>query len=279
MGLATELFRANRWSIVSLDPEVVITLTGDMPPEQGMDVEKRPQVALASSPGSASPTVQWVAGGALVHRFRGVLRARTMLDDIEPARAALEACRNRDATLGRAPRVTVTWGVLTVTGFVTGLTGRIDGYWATGHPRLYAFDLEVTEAPQVSLSISSPRAGETQYIVLTSGETFELLGWRYLRDPLKGELVRRENPELGEEREAAGDRVKVLEPEHPRMRVRVRPLAPCFQDRTDSGDTWQPLIDELAELRGTANSPGLSWARLTEVISGEIDEEIGDAGA
>ena len=60
------------------------------------------------------------------------------------------------------------------------------------------------------------------------------------------------------------------------MRVRVRPLAPAFQDRTDSGATWQPIVDELAELRGTSSSPGLAWARLDEVISGEVDEEIAD---
>lgn len=269
MGILSELLDINRWNLRAADDLVVLSLQGQYQPDGGMSSEKTPLVSLQGTPGSASPSAQWVAGGARVKRIRSSWVSLNFLMDIRPQIEALRATVERDPTLGRAPLVTLTWGDEQITGFVTALRDTIPGLWVTGLPRSCEFEFEVTEVPQVSVKTGSVQTGETQWITLADGQTFEALGLRYYGAPLLGEFIRRENPALARDPEVAGARVKVLEREHRRARGTVYPTSPPFLDRTRQEATWQPVVEALAVTRGYT-SGSLRWEQLPEVLDGQV---------
>lgn len=266
MGLS-DLVKFNLWRLVSVDPEVVLELEAQADPPEGVTVQRPPVVAGGGSPGSTAPAVQWVAGGSQQLRISDAFWSKHFGDDISAKITVLDRLVSRDATLGRAPLVEFTWASVSLRGYVTGQY-RIVGFWVTGLPKGVVFELTVTEAPSLALSTGSP-SGETLYVVGADGELFESLGLRYFGDPLKGELIRRVNPDLAAARTIAGERVKVLEREHPSMRESIVPTAPCFLDRRRQGTTWQPVVEDLCETRGVT-SVGRPWALLEEVASGEV---------
>ena len=127
--------------------------------------------------------------------------------------------------------------------------------------------MEITGAEDVAPS-TSENVGETQFLRFSSGETFEEYGARYLGSALRGELIRRINPELAGLPEQAGDRVRVFEKSHDDMRGRVTPQAIPFND--DAGLGAVPaLLEELAIERLT-NGMGLDYDQLPEVLAGLV---------
>ena len=271
MGLS-DLIKWNVWTITSLDPEITIGTTGkglegQFQPEGGASWEARPALAESATVGSDRPAVQFVHGGKRVVKFRSSFVSLNQLDDIGPKLDALEALDRKDDSLGRAPRVSFQWSDLEIEGFAR-VRKRVVGFWGiTEWPKRVDFEIEIVEALELDLDGSGSSSGETQHVTLGLGETFEVLGARYLGSPLRGELIRRENPSLAAG-EAAGDRVKVLERSHPRMRGRVRPSSPPFLD-VSGADVWADTVTDLAEDRGTTTR-GLSWDRLPEVVAGEV---------
>jgi hypothetical protein len=256
------------WNLSSLDPEVAIHLRAQYPLTDGLETKADPTIGRSSSAGSSSPSVQWSAGGAESVKLTATFQALHFLDDLRPKIALLERTRKYDPSLGRAPRMLFSWGERVLAGFVTSLDLRILDRFVTGLPRSVTFQLEITEAPVVVVETVSPVSGETLYVRLVDGQTFEQLGAAYLGNPLRGELIRRLNPEvLGVDgaREEGGDRVKVLEADHPEMRATVKPTAPPFLD-----DDWKTIVQDLGVTRGTGTTRGLPWALLPEVLSGEV---------
>lgn len=269
MGIAA-LVKFNRWIVTSLDPSILLVLEGQFQPEGGADVSDSPALSETATAGAATPVVQFVHGGKRVVRISSSFYSLHQLDDIGPKLDALERLGARDATLGRCPRVSFTWGQITIEGFAYA-DRKIVGWWPlSGWARGVEFTLTITEALPLDVTgTGSTSSGETQHVTLAAGETFELLGARHLGSALKGELIRRENPDLAAG-EAAGDQVKILEADHPRFRVtKIRPLAPCFLDRGDSGATWQPVIEDLAATRGV-ELLGTPWDLQADVIDGSV---------
>lgn len=267
MGVA-DLVKWNVWTITSLDSGVALNLEGQFQPEGGAEWEARPSLAESVTAGSDRPAVQWVAGGRRSVRFRSSYVSLNQLDDIGPKIDALEALDTKDASLGRAPRVSFQWSDLEIEGFAR-VRKRVAGYWPVSEwPRRVDFEIEIVEARELDLDgTGTSSSGETQHLTLADGETFEVLGARYLGSPLRGELIRRVNPSTADG-EQAGDRVKVLERSHPSMRGTVRPSSPAFVGVMDGGDVAELLV-ELAADRGDSTR-GLSWARLPEVVAGEV---------
>jgi hypothetical protein len=264
MGLL-DLLKFNQWRVTSLDAQVFLELVGQYNPEEGIDIVKAPSITESSTPGSPVPSQSWTKGGAEHWRFRSVFNSPHNLADIREEIGKLETLQKLDTLLGRAPRVRLEWGDHVLDGFAV-LQLRHHGFWAiTGLPRGMSFELDIVEAPILDFE-DQGSTGETQYVVLGRGESFETLGVRYLGDALKGELLRRANPEIADG-EGPGDLVKVLEREHPSMRVKsIRPTSPPFLDPAQDESTWQPLVTELA----TTRSRGLAWEQLPEVIAGEV---------
>lgn len=260
-----DLIDLNRWVIQTLDPAVFIKMKGQYNPDNGVESGQQPNLSSSSTAGSEEPTVVWVGGGSRTVRFSSRLRSLHSADDIRGKIRDLERLRERDPLLGRAPRVSFAWGDTEVEGFVSRLRIVKNGHWVTGLPKEALFDLEVTSAPDPKGEIGT---GETQYVYLVGGETFETLGYRYLGDPLKGELIRRINPKIAGRPEEAGDRVKVLEKEHPKMRGEVKPLSPPFLDKNNDG-VWATVVDALGVSRGSTEN-GLSFDQLPEVVAGLV---------
>ena len=266
MGLA-DLIQFNVWTLTSLDAGISLDLEGQFQPEGGAEVQASPTLSSSSTVGSERPAVQWVAGGGRSVRFRSSYVSRNQLDDIGPQLATLIALDRRDSTLGRAPRVSFQWGDLEIEGFAR-VRHRVAGWWSvSGWPMRVDFEIEILESMPLDLDGSGSSSGETQHLTLADGQTFETLAALHLGDPLRGDLIRRLNPKLAAG-EVAGDRVKVLERSHPAMRGTFRPSAPSFLELGSSGEL-DAILEGLAADRG-ATTRGLSWARLPEVVTGEV---------
>lgn len=269
MGLS-DLIKWNQWTITSLDAVVSLNLEGQYDPDNGVETDAAPILSESSTVGSERPSVQWVAGGRRSVRFRSTYASYHQLDDITAKLTALDALDRRDASLGRAPRVSFQWGDLALEGFAK-VQKRIDGWWpVSGWPRRVDFEIEIVEAYPLDVGAgSSSSSGETQFLTLGDGETFENLAAVHLGSPLKGDLIRRLNPAIAAG-EQAGDRVKVLERNHPAMLEAVRPSSPPFLGlEPKASDPVYQVLEDLAESRGTT-TPGLAWSRLPEVVAGEV---------
>ncbi len=265
MGLS-DMVKFNPWTVVAVDSGVSLELEGEFQPEDGVEVNGAPVLGQTSTVGSAEPATQWVSGGARTVRIRSSFFSRHTLEDIRDRYDALEALDRHDPTLGRAPRVSFTWGTIEIEGFAT-VRKRITAFWpVTDFPRQIVFDLTITRAVPLDLGDSGSGSGETQHVTLAEGETFEILALRHFGDPLRGELIRRENPGLAHGEEA-GDRAKILERTHPRMRGTVRPTSPPFLSVGRGGP--DELLAALAVDRGSGTR-GISWERLPEVLAGEV---------
>ncbi len=241
------------WSIVSVDPAVRLTYAGRSP-LLNVRRRKRPNVTHAATPGTSRPAAQWVHAGPEVVAFTVEVAGENMTHDLAPELNALRALTAIDPQVGRGPRVVWTWGRDTITGFVTAADENIASKWVTGLARAVVFELEITEAPDL---VESAPTGETLYTRVADGDTFEGLGFRHTGDPLRGELIRRGNPALAQRELAAGDRVRILEADHPDMRKRV---AAASVPLAAAGAAAE--IEALAESRGTVNR---AWALLPGV--------------
>lgn len=252
------------WELVSIDSEVYLVIKPALPPVNGLAIEGDPNVAKIEAAGSL-PTTQWLSPGVQSMTVEGRLYAGSILTDLRKIKEDILRLKQVDPTLGRAPRVSLLWGDDVITGFVTALPMRTIGYWATGEPRDIEFTITVTEAPETSIEgVSGANGGETLHLALSAGETFEALGRRYLRDPLRGDLIRGINPAVSRRRESAGTRVKVFERSHPAMREAVVPRAPCFAQLRDGSRPWAPLLAELAAARATRS--GKPYRLLPEML-------------
>lgn len=242
------------WKVVSLDPEVVILLEPAQPPVDGMTITPDPQTAVLSG-ASSPPSVQWLGPGVRVVKLDGILAASGILVDLRPQRDMIAALTALDPILGRAPRVSLTWGDDEISGFVTACPQKVVRYWATGEPQIVEFSVEVTEAPETSIEGVSISFGESLHLAFGQSEGFETLGRRYLGAALSGELIRRINPKIARDRETSGTRAKVFEKSHPAMRGEVRPVAPCFARPRDGSEPWAELINEIAATRSGRGLP------------------------
>jgi hypothetical protein len=256
------LNRWQRWRIVSLDPGVPILIDRQIPSDGGASIRLSPVVSSSSSPGS-SGSAQWVASPVEVLRVDLVIPSRDLTDDLRPLEADLRRLVVADPTLRRAPRVRLEEGTTSIEGFVESLEIAIPRRWISGLPRMIRASLSVVAASPIVEEIVQPGLRETSWIDLAEGETLEAVAGRLLGDPLRAEFIRRLNPEIATRTPAAGDRIRVFDADHPRMRGPVRPISPAL---FDAGATL--ALDELVRRRLSARS--VAWELLPEVAAGEI---------
>jgi hypothetical protein len=254
---------SERWRIVSLDPELDLSIVSDFRPEGGVEDLQPGVFATAGSVGSSAPDTQWIRSGARTKRLRDSFVSRDMSDDLRPIRRKLERLRERDPALLRPPLISLTWGDQELTGLAIDVRITEDGRWTSGLPRRITVEIVVQATQRPSATIGATPTGETTYVTLGAGQVLESLAAQLYGDASRGELIRRQNPELASRLELAGDLVKVLEADHPDARGTVRPLSAPFLS-----DGWEDLVNELAAQRGTTASPGTSYALLPEIAAG-----------
>lgn len=255
------------WRIGSLDPQVVLDLAGYT---DGVDDSASPVLAGSGPTPGTDASVAFVGVGPRRVRFRTRFVGEYNGDSLASTLERLRALRTVNPVLGRAPRVQFSWGLVRIAGLAESADIRIVGLWPNGTVREIAAEIAIVASSPIAVQTVDPSAGETLYTPLREGETFESLGQRLWGDPLRGDLIRRENPELaaGEE---AGDLVRVLEREHPRSSGEVRPVAAPLVRLRDGSTPWRDLVDQLGRERGSAAGQlGLSWDRLPEVLAGEV---------
>lgn len=261
--------RATQWLLTTAHddsraaPGARVTLTGWT---DAVEDQRRPVLGGSTSTGAAGPVVQWVAGGARRVAWRARWAAADTSEDLEPTLRALDTLRARDSVLLRAPLVYVVHPQMAgCYGLVETADYSVVSWWPNGQVREVVADLAVVEVRRVELEVELPGAGETLWTVLADGETFESLAARLWRDPLRGDLIRRTNPDVVEEPAA---RVRVLEREHPKIASPVRPVAPAFARLADGSWPSRSLLEQLGVER--LAGVGVAWERLPEVVAGEV---------
>jgi len=243
------------WRIVSLDPEIGILLTSPTPLADGTSRDLSPSVNVETPAGAAGPQAQWVSGPTGAVRVSATWAAVDTSVDLSGTLASLERLTARDPVLGRAPRVRLEDGPSVVEGFVVSLRLTLARWAVAGTLRLIVAELEIVPAARVIVETEQPALRETTWVEIPEGGTWEHLAARLLGDPLRGTLIADLNPREAVYGLQGGDRVRVFEAEHPAMRKRVAPVAPCFV-----GDSWRAALQALAEDRGTVTR-GMEYAR------------------
>ena len=260
MGL-TDLVKFNVWTIESIDDGVSLKIEGDYPPE-GFRSSKEGAIGVTGRPGG-SPTVTYNGDGAEVLTWGATWKSDNFAHDRRDVLDSLRAVRQMDIEVGRAPLMEFSWGEHQLAGFVK-VSYSVSGYWAaTGFPKIIRARIELVE--EATEAGSADEGGETTYVKLATGETFEILAARLLGNPMRAENVRRINPTLASGAEKGGDRVKVFERSHPEMRARPAPTSLPFL----VVDDWGPVLQDRAEARGVTRN-GLPWRLLPEVIAGDV---------
>lgn len=162
--------------------------------------------------------------------FTATFNSESAFDDLTPIQSALFLLASNDDVLGRRPVLIFTYGRLTLRCILSGEVGV--GYphghhFLTGNPRDMTFDMSLEKSVTYGLDYMGTKEKESIYHTLAAGETPELLAWRYLGDPLLGVKIRQFNRQYNPE-PGIGDRLKVLEATHSKMRGAVRPRSPAF---------------------------------------------------
>lgn len=242
------------WRIVSLDPEVSIALTSSVPLSDGLSRDLSPAVDVETPAGASRPQAQWVAGPSGQTQIAAMFPASDASVDLTGVLATLERLTARDPVLGRAPRIRLEDGPTVVEGFVSSLRVLLARWPVSGALRLITAEITIAPASTITVETEQPALRETTWVEVPAGGEFEHLALRLLGDPLRGTLIGDLNPAEAIYGLEAGDRVRVFEPEHPAMRRRVAPVAPCFV-----GEDWPAVIQALGEDRGTVTR-GMDYA-------------------
>lgn len=242
------------WRIVSVDPEVALALTSTVPLSDGLARDLTPVVASETPAGAQRPQAQWVAGPSGETRITAMFPAVDASVDLTSTVATLERLVARDPVLGRAPRVRLEDGPTVAEGFVSALRVQVFRWPVSGAIRLLTAEITISPASVIVVETEQPALRETTWVDVPAGGEFEHLALRLLGDPLKGTLIADLNPAEAIYGLEAGDRVRVYEPEHPAMRRKVAPSAPCFV-----GNDWPAVLQTLAEDRGTTTR-GMDYA-------------------
>lgn len=244
---------ANAWRIDSADAAVIFTILGRWPANEPIRVRRGGSLSVQSGPGARLPVVQDADGGAESWSFSGTIAGRHNEDDVRADLEVLDRLAVPDATLGRRPRIRLEAAGRVIIGIVASYEDEDLGVWpATLLPRGRSFTLEVTEAPDVALEEAqlSP-AGETAFVTLAAGESFESLARSFYGDPLLGVHIAAENPaSVGD----VGDLIRVLEADHPRVRAPVRPGSAAFTGA-------ETVLEALGRSRGVTQL-GVTRAQL-----------------
>lgn len=174
-------------------------LEGQFPPED-------PTLNLSSTYGQhttlnrENPIIQFLHGDADTFSFTARYYAMHANDNMPTKQfATLASWRLRDPTLARPPRVAFTLGNIIPfpEAVIVGL-GNISYSEPKQDGDIREVSLRVDLLRYTKYSLLTTPEPETRYHRARTGDYFELLGWQEYRDPMLGDIIRRDHPDKTE---------------------------------------------------------------------------------
>ena len=222
----------------------------------GISGTKPATIPMAGSPWEKNLTALYLSSGD----------DDSSLDQI---RTTLYRMKAKEPLVGRQPLLRFRYGEIDRLVWLRFVSCSIPfGLHTTGKLRAARVSLDLVEAISRKLGQvpTSPFEKETTWHTLGPGETYELLAWNLLGDPLKGVLIRRINPDVVL---AVPDaRVRVFDRAHSRMRAPVRPRA-VFWSAADA-PTYARLTKKMqARLFGAPRAWDALPAAVRTIPDGE----------
>jgi len=207
------------------------------------------------------PDAATVPGQPLRVEVTSTFVARDLLEDLSVVARRLEQMREFVPSLGRKPVVRFEWGETAVVGQLASL--RIEPEtrrMMNGNLVAFRVQFALLRRREPTPEYISPTTPEpsTVHLELGAHETFEWAAWRILRNPDLGIVVRRYNPDAGDEE--GGARIAVLPRGHSAHGAPLAPVSAPF------AGAYAPELQRHAErLRGGMRR----WAALPAELTGE----------
>lgn len=167
-------------------------------PPTGFSEERTVNWASATGMTRENPILQFSNGNQRTYTFGARLWAANSDEDIEPIVIELERATERDPNLGRPPRWCFVWGTaVNETVVVQSIGGiRYDDLRHDGSLRGVTLQMTLLVWRFIDVEITGQPLPSTFYAVIKEGDTWESLALREYKDPILGDLLRRQNPEI-----------------------------------------------------------------------------------
>ena len=150
--------------------------------------------------------------------------------------------------------------------WLTSYEGVYGPSWpVSGLPTRLLVRLSFVLATEHAFTAQSLRPRETTWRTLNPGETFELIAGEQYGDPGLSVLLRRINPTVL--LETPGERIKLLDRDHPRMRESAAPRCPAFVER------FADTVNAIARARA-GRSAGKAWTALARLREPDPTEPL-----
>jgi len=178
-----------------------------------------------------NPVIQFLHGNGRQFSFDALIFARDTTKKIEEALEGILKLTERAPDLKRPPVCRFSVGhvealndlvVVSSVGGIRIAELRIDGSLRSFEARINLIryvPFSVEEQPRTSAESPAP---STRYVKTLDNDMFEQVAQREYGDPLKGVIIKAENPGVGDTLEA-GETLKILPADHPTVRARVAP--------------------------------------------------------
>jgi len=235
-----------QWRFRSLDPEVELDLVGDFEPRAGVRTVVSTRTTTAQSLGDQGELVQFLSGRSDRVSVTVELHSHRRTDSLEERLRQLEGLARRHPVLLRSPRLRFSWGnEYSRDVVVTDVTHQIVRLHPAGEMAEIHVDISMIESVDAALVVTE--AGkpppESVEVVLSAGETCELVAQRYYQDPMLGVALRLRHPDLVGGVEQSGARILVVARGHPDLKGAARFVSPALVAGDDLDEAFADLLD------------------------------------
>lgn len=253
VGIVGALFGGDSdraWRFKSLDTEAPFEINGDFRPRDGIRYKVSSNIATAQGLGDQGELLNFLGEKSdRVSITIEIYSEREALfgffgDDIEPRIAELEQLAAKIPFLGRPPIVRFSWGQFARRVMCPDVDVEIRRLHPDGTYAEAAVSISMIAIKKVAVEITEPGTppAESTEVVITPGDTFELLAARYLRDPMRGHQLRLRHSELVGGIETPGARVLVVDRTHPDVRGPIQFVSPPLQPGEDFDEEFAALL-------------------------------------
>jgi len=236
------------WTLQNVDTNET-PIVGDFFPESMVYTPGAAAYSKSHSLNREKPVTQYSHNDLDTLVFNALIFARHFLDNIEERYAQLVLLTKRDPDLKRPPICLFEAGVIHFDCVVLSVGGiKFSEVRNDGSLRSVEFSIALQEYVPfdiLALEQTSPTASEpsTLYKDAKQGDTYESVAQKEYDSALKGVQVRETNPNLGTTIQT-GDKIKLLPPEHSKIRAAAAPVSLAL---SRGGTQVKGLFDKRAQ--------------------------------